>query len=163
MNLHLISISFVSLPSFIQTKNIIMAKQTLEQQMMALLEKAKKANTPKPAPAAALAAPRVKGKDVAKAVSMMQKAQKMMADALAILNAEDEKSDDYLANEAMFPEVEGAFFGRKANGEPKAPSGKQATIANKEAFAKAYPSLVKGFQLQPTGKTKKVPMANKPK
>lgn len=125
-----------------------MAKQAPLTERIAAMIAAEAAKQAPKATTATPAAPRVKGRDIAKATSMLEKGHKMIADALAILNQKEEKPEAYTQNVTKYPEIAGAYFGRDGKGLPMMPSGKLANDTNKAAYAKGYPELHAAKQQQ---------------
>ncbi|AIZ63737.1 hypothetical protein PK28_08580 [Hymenobacter sp. DG25B] len=110
-----------------------MARQTLEEQMLALLNKAKASNSA-PAPN------RVKARDISKALAMFKKSQNFLTQAISLLEGDDvaNNSPKHQENVAKYPT---APYGRKADGTPKMASGKQAQTVEANSFRKEYPEL----------------------
>ncbi|MBF9237469.1 hypothetical protein I2I05_08665 [Hymenobacter sp. BT683] len=112
-----------------------MAKQTLQEKLLALLEEATKASAP-------ASTKTVKSKDVTKALGMLKKSRELADAAYALLAGDggndENQSEEYKANVAL---RSFAPFGRRTDGTPKKGSGQAVGNADDLKLQELYPDL----------------------
>ena len=118
-----------------------MAKQSEKDQLLALINKI--TEQPEAIPGKARA------REIEKAIFLLDKGQDLINQAMLLLagNPNENKTDEYMANEAMFTF---APFGRKADGTPKKASGKGVGNDNDKKLREMYPQMFEDAAIDPS-------------